>query len=886
MRLNEQDLIVYSDRLEDISRKQVGGKAWNLFHLMQQRISVPPWIVISTSVFNRLSRPLKKDVEKHIMQIDFASQTQIEQASKQIRNLIIKIEPDKKFIINLDMILDQIFNSTTLFSIRSSVVDEDSSDNSFAGQMDSFLNIDRHDMINKIKEVWASAFSSRALLYRKHRNIKLTNIAAAIIIQEMVQSYVSGILFTRDPENNAENCLISAGYGLGEGIVSNRVQTDTYIIGRESNEIISESYQKDMRLVFDSRNSKGNYYEKIPVKLNAKAVLSEQQIRQLRDIGIKIEKYFGNAQDIEWGFDDYNNLYIFQSRPIIFNKNHKKASTIRIWDNSNIVESYPGITLPLTFSFICKGYETAFCNAALSFIFLKKAIKKDLHIFKNMLGLLHGRVYYNLFNWYKMLSYLPGFKQHKQAWDQMIGINKKVVFPAQKISLIIRFFTLIKVTLKLFKVRRTAVKFFNHFNDAYNYYKNIDLEKKNEEQLIEIFELLWQEFMPHWHLTLQNDFYAMKYYDWLKRLCRYWNLAEQDNLHDQLLCGQPDIESVKPIRSILQICRLINTQRNYQDLFTIADENIIWNALKTDAEYEGLYLSVKHHICAFGDRGMEELKLEKQTFREKPEELIKLIKQYYHNELSIEDLEQREKEIRQSAENVVKHKLKSIFKRGLFWIILHKTRQAVANRENMRFARSRLYGIVRRLFHRMAQLFVEQGILDSVSDIHYLTINEVFEFVTGRAMTQNLMSLVGIRKKEYARFSRDNPAERIQSEGLPYLSAYPASECLLDQKKLLRGIGCSSGEVAGKARIIYTPDTQIQNTDYILVTKSTDPGWVFLMLSSKGIVVERGSVLSHTAIIGRELGIPTIVGAKSATCLIPDHSPITINGSTGVVTWQ
>jgi pyruvate,water dikinase len=299
-----------------------------------------------------------------------------------------------------------------------------------------------------------------------------------------------------------------------------------------------------------------------------------------------------------------------------------------------------------------------------------------------------------------------------------------------------------------------------------------------------------------------------------------------------------------------------------------------------------IYQALQDHIAAFGDRGVEELKLETRTFREKPEDLIRLIKYYNQTGISIEDLGQKEQEICQNAENFVKKKLKNIFKRWGFALVLRQTRQAVANRENMRFARSRLYGIVRRLFYRMACLFVEKGVLSSTSDIYYLTIDEVFGYINSKAETQNLQALVEIRKAEYTQFAKQNLEERIQTDDLPYLNSWQTSQATMDKNKVLKGIGCSAGNVTGTAKIIYHPETPIANPNYILVTRSTDPGWVFLMLASKGIIVERGSVLSHTAIIGRELGIPTIVSAKSATNLIPDQIPVTMNGSTGVVIWQ
>jgi pyruvate,water dikinase len=235
---------------------------------------------------------------------------------------------------------------------------------------------------------------------------------------------------------------------------------------------------------------------------------------------------------------------------------------------------------------------------------------------------------------------------------------------------------------------------------------------------------------------------------------------------------------------------------------------------------------------------------------------------------------------------VVHQHLKNPLKRLVFEFVLRNARLAIANRENMRFARTRLYGIVRRMFRRMADIFTEKGLIESVSDFYYMTVEEVFDFIQGTSVTKNLKALVENRKEEYADFMKRIPKERIQTQGIPYLSSFHGIKTVNCGGKTLIGIGCSSGIAEGKAKVTSDPHAMIGCGDYILVTTSTDPGWVFLMISSKGIIVEKGSILSHTAIIGREFGIPTIVGVKDAAKIIPDGVEITINGNTGEIRWQ
>ncbi|UCF89165.1 MAG: hypothetical protein JSV70_02655 [bacterium] len=152
------------------------------------------------------------------------------------------------------------------------------------------------------------------------------------------------------------------------------------------------------------------------------------------------------------------------------------------------------------------------------------------------------------------------------------------------------------------------------------------------------------------------------------------------------------------------------------------------------------------------------------------------------------------------------------------------------------------------------------------------------------AVTRDLKALVRIRRSEYRSFGRRSLKERIETTGIPHLSETRSFDSTAAGGCILTGIGCSSGTAEGTARVGFDPGEVVPDGRYILVARSTDPGWVFLMASSAGIVAEKGSVLSHTAIIGRELGIPTVVGVRDATRLIRDGSPIRIDGGKGEVT--
>lgn len=902
-----------------------GGKGSNLLRLARHGFQVPPFLVISRHVFDEALKSHWRRIDQLLAEVDYTDQASIAGASKLICDILQGLGLPDHVLYDLPMAVEELLDDRSGLAVRSSVVGEDSDENSFAGQMDTLLNIHGEDLPQAIQRVWASAFSERALIYRQRKGLTGSRISAAVIVQQLVTSAVSGVMFTRHPQSRAHECVISAGYGLGEGVVSNQVETDTYSIRWRARKVNAQLERKEHGVTACSDGRSGSQIEPVTVTLQDRPALSDRQVRQLRGVGVRLERYFGAPQDVEWAFDGDGRLHILQSRPIIFGNEpstdfysnevdsssrscdsghpcsdaitancgdylnaaqHTLPANFHVWDNSNIVESYPGLTKPLTFSFIRAAYEASFRRAMHGFLLLKKPLWDNHLVFRNLIGLLNGRVYYDLLNWYRMLSLLPGFKRHKGAWDQMIGISERVSFPQANLSMLNNIGSSFILVWRLLNVTYNAQRFLKRFSRVYQQFRSLDFSGMSAEELVHVYESLGRKLSRFWHLTLFNDFSAMKYYDWLKALCERWLPDAGPNLNNNLLAGQQDVESVAPVKSLLCLSRMCTEDPRFLTAIHKGDDVAVWKTIHQSPELEPLRDALDQHLDRFGDRGLEELKLETPTFRESPARLIGLLRSYCRIGSAACMVDGAEQSTRLDAERCVNSGLMNPFKRLIFTFVLHKARSAVAARENMRFARSRYFGIVRRLFRRLGEILTSSDTLDSSGDIWYLTIDEVFGFVRGAATTRNLKGLVALRKTEYEEFARQSPSERISTVGSPYLGSLSTEGHLRRNGKALKGIGCSSGIAEGIACVAPDPRATIEDSDTILVAKSTDPGWVFLMVSSRGIVVEKGSVLSHTGIIGRELGIPTIVGAKGATSLIPHGSRIRIDGSTGEVRWS
>ncbi|MGR9099234.1 MAG: PEP/pyruvate-binding domain-containing protein [Gammaproteobacteria bacterium] len=879
MRARTGYLIGCGAPIEPLNRTDIGGKARNLFRLRRMGIETPDWLVVSSRLFDLLMKEHRTAADKFMAAIDPGDPMSFNRAEKGIAGLIRRIEMPQAFLKELTGEL----RKNGFYAVRSSVLDEDSASHSFAGQMDSFLNVRADRVADSIKKVWLSAFSARSMLYRKRRGIEMGNISAAVVVQDMVKSAASGVLFTLNPEAGQDDCLISAVYGLGDGVTSDQVCSDTYVVSRVGDVVVKRNTDKDGRIVGAEKG--GTKYLELDDRSRGEAVLDDRQIFELRRLGLEIEAEMGGPQDIEWAFDDDRNCWILQARPMTAECAREEPLRPFVWDNSNIIESYPGLTLPLTFSFIRKAYERAFADAAKCLLPLQNFETGEAYPFGRLLGLIDGRVYYNLLNWYGMLSLLPGFGSRKKAWDQMIGITRQVEITSRPITFLNRITAGISIALRLLLVGRTAASFFSRFNPVYRRFALDGLESMDVFRLQEHYLRLEKSFAPFWYLTLFNDMAAMTYYAWLKKICADW-LGESDaGAVNGLLRGDGSMESIQPLRCLDELAECIGKNRKCAEMFSRLDDAGVFNRIMSDPELTAVRDNFRDYLRHFGDRGLEDLKLEYGGYRQRPELLVAAIRQAMNKESSRMSGKHRIDdggEFIQALDDRLRHPLKRI----VFDFVLARARLAIKQRENMRFARSRLFGLVRRLFLKMAGVLSEQGVIERPGDIFYLTVDEIFDYLNGTSVNQNLKALVDFRRMQYKGFENCSPPDRMTVFGIPYQGVREEEMSCEYEANTISGIGCCRGIVEGKAVVVLDPKKTPPAAGRILVARSTDPGWAFHIASARGIVIEKGSVLSHTAIISRELGIPTVVGAADATKRIPDGSNVRIDGAAGEVRWR
>jgi pyruvate,water dikinase len=877
--------LIYSHNITESDLPLLGGKASGLYRLQQLGFHVPKFIVIPWTE-------------------------------------IAQLQTEGGFDILKDTILQHL-PTDALLAVRSSALQEDGAQHSFAGMYQTLLNVTCETLPEALKTVAQSANSERIETYRKQHNLT-GNPAVSIIVQQMVEADVSGVAFGLHPVTGETDVkVINSAYGLGEGLVSGQLTADTFEI--RNDEIQSVIATKDLFFTKNAQNA--NITQPVADDLQNKPSLTDEQIHELTKALKTIEAQFHFKPDIEFAYHN-DQLYLLQARPITsFNSESKiknsesnpvnpeilseqnsifentktlsrdeppnseflilNSELKTVWDNSNIVESYPGLTLPLTYSFISKVYEAVYRQLSLVMGIDARVIEEHRSVYANMLGHICGRVYYNLNSWHTALSLLPGYGNNREFMDKMMGTKEK--FDVQVLENMDRYHTpwrrvksIARMMQSLLSVKKDRDRFVNYFHSVYTKYTALDYSQRTLPQLRNDYRQFENTLLKEWKAPLVNDLFCMMYFGWLQKLVARHAKDASGTLLNDLLSASRNVMTIEPAVRMQAFSAKIRQNAALLELFLQQESEVVWARLPT--ENPDLYREIQSYLQQWGHRCMAELKLETVSYAMQPTlwiQQLQLLLKSPGVPASFGKAEEQKIAAEQTMQNALKGKP---LQRLLFSHVLKKARYFVSNRENLRYERTKAFAIVRQLFLSMGEKLAAQSHLQHPRDIFYLTQQEVFDFIDTNQPTQNLNSIVAERKTLYARYESIHVPERFTSYGLHLPDFQVQTETSTNgHASQLKGIAASAGVVEGVVQVVHHPHEVKQLQGDILVTVSTDPGWVVLFPGCKGILVERGSLLSHAAIVSREMGIPCIVGIPNLTKLLKTGDKVLMNGGTGEI---
>lgn len=803
-----------------------GGKATALARALAAELPVPAWFNITPVAFH------------------------VSVGEKTDAAALAGAFPNAALVAEIETALTKLGGAR--FAVRSSAVDEDGAEHSFAGQLDSFLNIAAAEVPHRVADVWRSGFSERVRTYRKERGLSPDPQPPAVIVQRMVAADSAGVAFSADPVSARRGvAVVSAVRGLGEALVSGEVDADTFHIARDG-AVLSATHARPQ----------------LPA-------LTHEQAIAVAVLARRAEAHFGVPQDIEWAIEG-GTLFLLQSRPVTTLAGRADPDgALRVWDNSNIAESYGGITTPLTFTFARRAYEEVYRQFCRILRVPESRIAENADTFRCMLGLLRGRVFYNLGSWYRVLSLLPGYTVNRAFMEQMMGVKEPLPADAMPVVPAASGLAKLRDALRLggsllglvwnhFTLPRQIRAFYSRLNDALGA-PPVPLEQMRADELAVHYRDLERQLLTRWDAPLVNDFLAMIFHGVLRKQCAK---RGAESLANDLIREQGGIISAEPARRMKALAALAAP---YSELLA-ALRSAELAAVRRVAPPE-FRRALDEYLDKFGDRCLDELKLESPTLLDDATTLLQ----------GIAAIAARPPSPAAPARSAAEAPRGLIFR----WV-LRNARDRVRDRENLRFERTRLFGRVRRIFVELGKRFAATSALAAPRDIFFLTLDEALGFCEGTAASTDLRGLVTLRRVEFENYAaQPTPSDRCETRGAvhqgnDFQSATPhaAPDTTGDTRS---GLGCCPGVVRGPVRVIRDPRGATILPGEILVAERTDPGWVMLFPSASGLLVERGSLLSHSAIVSRELGLPGIVSIPGITAWLKTGDVVEMDGSTGIV---
>lgn len=293
----------------------VGGKGASLGELANAGLPVPPGFVVTSETYRKFIESTGIDTELfRAVDVDPDNSAELAGAENQAKSLILETELPESVQEEILNALNQLGNDVFV-AVRSSATAEDLPDASFAGQQETYLNITEPDVVEKVKQCWASLFTQRAIYYRGEQGFDHESVDIAVVVQKMVDAEKSGVMFTSHPSTGDPEMVIEAAWGLGEGVVSGKVSPDNYTVSRGAMEITDLKVAEKKTMFTKDQSTGKTVEESVLVEKQQSQVLTEEEITELVQVGERIEDHYGTPQDVEWAIVD-DEIFVLQSRPI------------------------------------------------------------------------------------------------------------------------------------------------------------------------------------------------------------------------------------------------------------------------------------------------------------------------------------------------------------------------------------------------------------------------------------------------------------------------------------------------------------------------------------------------------------------------------------------
>jgi pyruvate,water dikinase len=891
--------------LDDL--RQVGGKGANLGHLMRAGFRVPPGFCILAHAYETFlsGSELERSIRAAAEAMDFTDSGSVEEGAAGIRELIVARpmpDPTGREIATAYLELVSNAGENALVAVRSSVGTKDLASTSFPGQMDTYYNLRGEDeVVRKVKECWASAFSYPATVYRHARGIDFSDIFVAPVVQLMVAADSAGVIFTTNPlSDRTDQMVINSCFGLGEGVVSGKLDCDHFVVDRDTCEVLEERIgEKEFKIELDPDTGGGSRRVRLSGEECGSPSLTGDRIARLVGVALRVEESYGSPQDIEWAFQD-GDLYILQSRRISATDvgDRAGAGTVDEWVSefdstvdpdyadytlANISEVMPGVLTPLSITSGIGPLDYGFVKTNTDFGLLKGIDPRSEYTF---LGVFYGRAHLNLSVINAVTAKLPGATT--QEFERVIpgeeSDGEVVKFHPTPGSLLTIINTLLRIVYRMIRTPREAAATGKAMDERIARLRERDFEKLPYGRYLARFKESQGDSERIFPLHITASQFAVVFFDSLRKMTDRWLGDTEGLLASRLVTGLHELESARPSIGIWDLSRIVRDSRELTEIFEMNEPGRILEILEASpaADAGEFMSSLRLFLDAYGYRSVFEAEMMLLNWEDDPSYVFAMIKNYLDadSDASPRNLARRQEKDRDRALDEAFGRL-SAHRRLLLRFVVKQAQKYIALREFMKAVLVKGIAEVKRENHILSRRFAKEGIIREPGDHFFLTRQEVETILGGEGAGIPVEELVERRRREHERNLTVVLPECSHGRPKP-LS--PEELELQGDFEVLRGIAVSPGKVTGRARVITDARSNAEmKPGEILVAPVTDAAWTPLFVTASAIVVDVGGPLSHGSIVARQYGIPGVLSVRVATRLIRTGQMITVDGDHGAV---
>ena len=900
----DSDVIQLADeRGRDASR--TGGKGANLAALAAAGFPVPGGFVVTTDAYSTFIEgsgvgPL---IEKLLAGADYDDADAFEQTTAEIRTAITEARmPD-----DLSAAITEAYRALppdTYVAVRSSGTAEDLAGTSFAGLHDTYLDIRGPDaLVGAVQRCWASMWTARATHYRHNAGIDHQQARIAVVVQRMVESEVSGVLFTANPVTaHTEQMVVNANFGLGESVVSGVVTPDSWVLDSGTLEPVERILgAKEVTIVRnpdpDCTAAHGTITRDTAAGDRGRFTLDDAQLKQLGALGRKVQAAYDQIpQDLEWAFAG-GELFLLQSRPVTgvdlsWDSHVDDWQTLPdgddlVWTRTWADEQWTGAITPLFYSWRAEMFTRAYSHCAelwgvpeMKAGRMFKFHKAEAYFHAGLERAIIEHTVFPAFRGYpNVLNHVP------PTWRDDVAASPFSVLRYLKMHLRIGVAGEPANTPYAF-LRTFDNWFYNRVDEAQGLPDEQLRElsdralERHAEDLMELEFSFAEELWAGYYLYARDSFAA------LGLMLTKWYTGTNALAYGELLSGSARrTATLQENMELLAFAEEIRRTPELRRVFDANPDDSFFTALESgDGAARDFLARYRVFAQANAHRGQEERDIYFPRRLEDPGMDYRAWQALLSGDEAL-DPEANEHRVNTRRDEVLAEVLANIrrgplgaVKAEVFSLVHSWLLKFLIVRDDERYYIDRSTWSAKRAFREISRRLVERGVFDSERDHYFLSRAELYEVLRRNEASPLDKAKIAGRMRDFDKFSAREAKLPVYLQG-----GRPAQLSGESVEGNLNGVGTSHGTVTGRARVLHSVKEigRVAKGD-ILVTNHTDPAWTPVFLVISGIVLETGGMLAHGSLLAREYGFPA-VQVVGATDLIPDGALITVDGDTGIV---